>query len=189
MIGETGELQSVLGDPNDCVRVDGSAGPCGTSGGPAPMFVDGEVPSGTVDGSNATFTLAEAPWPSSSLQLFRNGVLQRSPDDYTLSDNTVTFLAASIPKTGDQIQASYRTSEGGSSVSFVDADSPSGTMNGMNADFTLAEIPSPASSLQVYRNGILQRAGVDYTADGMTITFLPGSLPKAGDIIQTFYRK
>ena len=33
VIGATGELESASGDPEDCIRVDGSSGPCGVSGG------------------------------------------------------------------------------------------------------------------------------------------------------------
>src|SRR5262245_26122168 len=38
-----------------------------------PNFVDGESPAGVIDGVNSVFTLANAPNPAASLQLFRNG--------------------------------------------------------------------------------------------------------------------
>src|SRR5690349_16912436 len=64
-----GELEAVSGNLSDCVHVDGSSGPCGSAGGGAPGYVDSEVPTGVVDGSNATFTLAGQPSPSTSLAL------------------------------------------------------------------------------------------------------------------------
>jgi hypothetical protein len=75
-----------------------------------PVFVDQETPGGTIDGVNASFTLANAPSPAASLQLFRNGVLQQAGagGDYTISGVTITFNALSIPQPGDVLQASYR---------------------------------------------------------------------------------
>jgi len=105
-IDATGELAAVSGSPGDCVKVDGTSGPCGS--GSALRFVDLEVPVGTVNGSNATFLLSQAPYPAGSLHLFRNGILQRVVVDYTLSGNAVTFLSVSTPQAGDQLLASYR---------------------------------------------------------------------------------
>lgn len=76
----------------------------------SPMFSDEEVPSGAINGSNTTFTLANAPNPSASLQLFLNGVLQAqgAGEDYTLSGSTITFTVA--PSTGDLLLCWYRFS-------------------------------------------------------------------------------
>lgn len=70
-------------------------------------FSDGEVPSGTINGSNVTFTLANTPNPALSLVLFRNGVLQYPAGiDFTLSSSTITFVTA--PLTGDNLITWYR---------------------------------------------------------------------------------
>ncbi len=71
-------------------------------------FVFNEVPSGTVNGSNATFTLANTP-VAGTLSLYVNGVRQLvgTGNDYTISGNTITFLSGAIPVTGDQILADY----------------------------------------------------------------------------------
>lgn len=65
-----------------------------------------EVPSGTINGSNVTFTLAAAPL-SARLLLFRSGLLMRpgAGNDYTLSGSTITFATA--PETGENILAFY----------------------------------------------------------------------------------
>jgi hypothetical protein len=108
-IGASGALEAVNGNLSDCVRVDGTAGPCGTEGGSVgPGFTDGETPAGLINGSNVTFTLAEAPNPSTSLGLYRNGLLQRAGTDYTLSGNVITFATAATPQVGDQLLAYYR---------------------------------------------------------------------------------
>lgn len=63
-----------------------------------------ETPSGSVNGSNTAFTLAHTP-TSGSLLLFRNGLLQDSGADYTLSGSSVTMTTA--PDTGDILRAWY----------------------------------------------------------------------------------
>lgn len=72
------------------------------------QFYDGDIPTGSIDGVNAAFVLSAAPSPVGSLTLFRNGVLQTAGVDYTLSGATVTFVAASIPQTGDALISWYR---------------------------------------------------------------------------------
>jgi hypothetical protein len=102
-----GALSGLMGTPDQCVRGDGSLGPCGGS----VSFVDLELPAGMVDGTNGTFALSYAPTPSASLLLFRNGLLQKVGVDYTLAGSTLTFLAGSVPQPGDSLQASYRVGQ------------------------------------------------------------------------------
>jgi hypothetical protein len=71
---------------------------------------------------------------------------------------------------------------------FVDAETPGGVPNGTLVTFTLANAPNASTSLHLYRNGLRQRAGVDYTISGSTITFLPVSVPQAGDSLLADYR-
>ncbi len=72
------------------------------------VFVDSVTPGGTVDGVNAAFTLTGAPNPAASLVVFRNGLRQKVGTDYTLAGTIITFLAVSIPQTGDLILVDYR---------------------------------------------------------------------------------
>jgi hypothetical protein len=109
VINQAGQLDAASGNLGDCVRVDGSSGPCGGGGGAAgSSFADAEVPAGTVNGSNAAFTLGSSPSPAGSLELYRNGLLQRQGSDYQISGNAITFFLASVPQTGDLLVASYR---------------------------------------------------------------------------------
>ena len=77
---------------------------------------------------------------------------------------------------------------GANSPSFMDADSLSGIVDGSNVTFTLSGAPSPASSLAVYRNGVLQKAGSDYTLSGSGIQFVGASTPQPGDTLLASYR-
>lgn len=67
-----------------------------------------EVPSGTVNGTNPTFTLAFTPTAGTE-HVYVNGVLmnQGAGNDYTISSATITFLTGAIPQTGDVILVSY----------------------------------------------------------------------------------
>jgi hypothetical protein len=104
-VNGSGALESVAGSIADCVHVDGSAGPCG--GGSA-SFVDGESPVGIVDGANTQFALSAVPDPPASLSAYRNGLLQKAGQDYTLSGQTLTFASAAAPQPGDTLLMFYR---------------------------------------------------------------------------------
>lgn len=99
-----GDLSGLSGSRDQCVRGDGSVGPCGSN----PIFVDLETPNGTMNGSNATFTLSMTPSPVASLLLFRNGLLQKAGVDFTLTGPSLSFQPGSVPQPGDLLQASYR---------------------------------------------------------------------------------
>lgn len=63
------------------------------------------------------------------------------------------------------------TPAAGSSLNFSDSETPSGTINSSNTVFTLANSPSPATSLILHLNGQILTQGVEYTLSGSTITF------------------
>lgn len=75
----------------------------------ASSIIESETPAGTIDGTNVTFTLANAP-VAGTLKLYKNGMRQNAGagNDYTLATNTITFLAGNIPQTGDVLLADYR---------------------------------------------------------------------------------
>ena len=106
-----GELEAVSGNLADCVHVDGTSGPCGGAG--SVSFVDAETPAGLVDGSNVTFTLSGTPSPSSSLALYRNGILQKTGLDFSISGNSLQFVSVATPQPGDTLLATYRVASAG----------------------------------------------------------------------------
>lgn len=76
-----------------------------------PTFVDLEIPSGTVDGSNNVFTLDNAPQPPESLKVVLRGLNLMYGEDYVLSGSTLTFCTeqgAAVPKSGSAFYAYYR---------------------------------------------------------------------------------
>ena len=105
IVNPSGALESAIGADTDCVRVDGSTGPCG---GAASSFVDAEPLAGLVDGSNGNFTVNATADPPGSLQVFRNGLLQTAGTDYTVTGRNLQFAASATPQPGDTLVASYR---------------------------------------------------------------------------------
>jgi hypothetical protein len=154
MINASGGIDAVVGNPSDCVFVDGTSGSCGTGGGGGgAQYSDAEVPGGTVNGSNATFTLANAPNPAASLELFRNGLAQNPSADYTLTGSTVQFLTGAIPQPGDTLLAWYRLPASGSgggggtvAAPVIECSAP-GTSTSSTSFASLGSCAIPASVL------------------------------------------
>lgn len=69
-------------------------------------FIVRETPSGSINGSNTSFGLANTPVAGTE-QVFLNGLLQEpgAGNDYTISGATITYLTA--PETGDRLRVSY----------------------------------------------------------------------------------
>lgn len=62
-------------------------------------------------------------------------------------------------------------------------ETPSGVIDGANDTFTLSVAPSSPADLLLWKNGLLQDQGVDYTLAGTTITFQASSIPPTGSIL------
>lgn len=67
-------------------------------------FIIGETPSGALDGSDTTYTLANTPI-TGSLVVYLNGQRLTLTEDYMLATNVITFGTA--PVSGDIIRADY----------------------------------------------------------------------------------
>lgn len=77
-----------------------------SNGVTASNFVFNETPSGSINGSNVTFTLASTP-VSGTVRLRENGIWLRggSGNDYTISGGTITMTTA--PVSGDWLEVDY----------------------------------------------------------------------------------
>lgn len=78
------------------------------SAGGSGTVVDAETPTGTVDGSNLTFTLAHTPSPATSLVVYVAGIRKIVTTEYTLSGTTLTMDVGSTPNINDSFIVSYR---------------------------------------------------------------------------------
>jgi hypothetical protein len=138
VINQSGQIDGAAGNLGDCVRVDGASGPCGSGsgGGILPLFSDGEIPAGSINGSNTIFTLAFSPSPAASLDLYRNGLLLKLSTDYVLSANSVQFFPNSTPQAGDLLVASYRYANPNNPLGSLTAPQVICSSNGTNTSAT-----------------------------------------------------
>lgn len=67
-------------------------------------YANRETPSGTINGSNVTFTLAHTPISGTEM-VFLNGQCLNPTGDYSISGGTITFVTA--PATGDILRVTY----------------------------------------------------------------------------------
>ena len=72
-------------------------------------------------------------------------------------------------------------------LTFSDAETPGGIVDGTNNTFTLLYTPL-GSSMQLFRNGLYMTPTFDYTLTGSTITFPTGAVPQPGDTLTASYR-
>lgn len=65
------------------------------------------APTGTINGSNTTFTLSPTPTASADVVCYLNGVMQQqgAGNDYTISSATITYLTA--PPTGAKLLCTW----------------------------------------------------------------------------------
>jgi hypothetical protein len=106
-----------------------------------------------------------------------------------LRDIRATLLPGGILTGGGSGGAVVGEISGGGAIpGFGDAEMPAGAINGVNPIFVLSTAPSPAASLALFRNGLLQTAGSDYTLNGPTITFNSWSIPQIDDVLEAYYR-
>jgi hypothetical protein len=93
------------------IKLDGASLTVGANGlkvtTPTPSFADRETPTGSVNSSNTSYSLANTPVVGSE-HVYLNGILQEpgAGNDYTISGATITYLTA--PTTGDRLRVSYR---------------------------------------------------------------------------------
>lgn len=153
------------------------------SGGTGGAYIALEVPAGSVNGSNTTFTLTTSPTLNSEM-VFLNGLVQTPSTDYTVSGSVVTFIAA--PFTGDSVRVTYLGSTSSFAGTYICLEVPSGAINGSNVTFTTAFTPVVNSEM-IFLNGLAQQRTIDYTMSGSTITFT--TAPLTGDTITTTYFK
>jgi hypothetical protein len=74
------------------------------------FWVD-ETPSGTVNGSNTAFTLAQTPFDANdAVTIYVDGIKRDRVTDWTISGSTITFVTA--PALGQSVRANYIMARG-----------------------------------------------------------------------------
>jgi hypothetical protein len=174
IINLAGMIEGATGNPGDCVHVDGSSGACGGGGAVDFLFSDSETPAGMVNGTNTTFTLLYPPSPISSLNLYRNGLLQQLGVDYSLTGNSILFFAGSTPQTGDSLTADYRFADPNNPLTSFTSPQVLCSSNGTSTSFTsptqLGSCTLPGGLLQT---GDRIEVRFQYSHTGTTTGFTP----------------
>ncbi len=97
-------------------------------------------------------------------------------------------LQTAVGQAGDCVMVDGTTGGcGGNAPTFVDAETPGGTLDGVNSTFTLGNIPS-GTSLMLFRNGVYMTAGPDYTLAAATLQFTSNNIPQPLDTLTASYR-
>ncbi len=99
----------------------------GIGGDTSGSFIDAETPAGLINGSNQVYTLAGTPLPSTSLALYLNGVYLSAGVDFTITGNTIAFIAGVTPQSSDVLRAFYRTGAIGGGAHSLLSDTHSDT--------------------------------------------------------------
>ncbi len=157
VVDNNGNLETAVGDPGECVFVDGTTGAC-----TPPTYSDAETPGGTVDGVNNVLSLANTPL-GLSLMLFRNGLYLTPNFDYTLSGSTITFVPGAIPQPGDTLTASYRVDTSASS----DVNSFNTGGSGTTLHTTAAQVICSATGTATGATAWTNLGGCDIPAAGL----------------------
>lgn len=149
--------------------VSGSGG--GGGGGGTPYQ---EVPSGTINGVNTTFTVSTTPNSAAAFSLYQDGLILIQGVDYTLAGTTITMATA--PLFGQTLYAVYTVLSGGGGgvvTAIADTDSIDLTLSSgtLTADFIY--------SVQGTRNApiaITAGGGIPFTGTGyLNTVFVEGS--------------
>lgn len=129
-----------------------------------------EIPAGSINSLNKSFTLAQTPFSSTSLLLFKNGVFQyqdASSGDYSVANNQITMTLA--PNTNDELVATYWL--GNNLVySYIQEHHVSVAVTNT---FALTNPLTLTNGAAVWLNGLLRYPGTnsDYTASPSAIMF------------------
>jgi hypothetical protein len=106
-----------------------------------------------------------------------------------IQTSDVSGLVAQLSQINSSIANLQATVQSLASVTtFVDFETPVGTVDGVNATFVLNAAPSPPASLILHKNGMTLSPGADYSLSGKTIIFLQAAVPQSGDLITAAYR-
>lgn len=165
-------------DPTNGLKVKGTI--VTSQQNPVGFGVWDEDVAGVINGSNTAFNVAQT-FVAGTLQVIQNGLWRRGGgNEYSELANTI-FTMNIAPATGDVLRVTYSKASDGSTVY---NETPSGSINGSNVTFTLANAYI-AGSLQVSLNGVTRDKGGDYSE---SIGFNMVTAPATGDVLIAAYQ-
>jgi hypothetical protein len=150
----------------------------------------------SVTGTNGDDTNAQAPIPESDVINLPSDLSARPIKGPAFAPGAVALVDAQgyiDSVTGSANDCVYVNGTSGPCGSmqpaFMDGDLPLGIVDGSNNSFNLTAVPNPPASLALYRNGVLQQLGSDYTlVSNNVVQFASVSVPQPGDTLLANYR-
>lgn len=136
------------------------------TGGLITELVLNEAPAGPINGSNSAFTIADTPADPTAVMLWLNGQLLTPGSDFTVSGNNITFLCAA-PRTDDILLSMY-TKVVAVKQFAMNEPVTFPIVSGITK-IRVANVPYPATSLMIFRNGQLLTQDFDYTLTGRDV--------------------
>ena len=155
----------------------------------SPVTTSGTL-TGTLANQSANIVFAGPSTGSATAPTFRSLVTADLPTT-SVTPGTYTNATVTFDATGRATSASNGSGGGLTASNFVYSETPSGTINGSNVTFTLANTPT-SGTVRLYENGQRLTQGAlpaDYTISGNTITFNTGLAPTSGSVLQSDYMK
>ena len=146
-----------------------AAGDGSGSGGLLTDLVLNETPTGAIDGSNTSFTIANTPSDPNTVMLWLNGQLLTRGSDFAVSGTNITFLCD--PPLIDDVLLSMYTKVV-TVKQFAMNEAVTFPIDAGVTKIRVAHTPTPASALMLFRNGQLLTQDLDYTLSGKDATAL-----------------
>lgn len=159
----------------------------GSGGSSVPPLFTQEVPTGTVDGINDTFSLSLTPKTTDSLLVLVDSIMIPETE-WSLLGTTLTFNAGSIPQVGQSVDVFYIADSTNSVVGMQ--ETPSGTVDGVNDTFLLSANPPYKAAVLVFVDGLLL-SGNEWSLvqsfSSSSIVFDSGSIPQVAQSVYVMY--
>lgn len=137
-----------------------------SSGGLLTELVLNETPTGLIDGVNTLFVLNNTPTAPGTVMLWLNGQLMTPTSDFAVSGKNITFLCA--PPTADDVLIAMYTKVVTVKQFAMNEPVTFPVVSGVTK-IRIANVPNPASSLMLFRNGQLLTQDFDYTLSGRDV--------------------
>ncbi len=128
-----------------------------------------EIPAGSINSVNTTYSISFGPFSNSAFLLFKNGLYQSQgsslTSDYNINGNIITFN--SPPLTGDELVCTYAQ---GGTVPYTYVQGTQ-VLSSVTTVINLSSVMSNTASPAVFLNGLQRSANTDFTASAATINF------------------
>lgn len=169
----------------DLVEFSSGAGGGGGSGtgGLLTELVLNETPAGAIDGNNTAFTIANTPSDPSTVMLWLNGQLLTQGSDFSVSGKNVTFLSSS-PRADDVLLSMYTKVV--AVKQFAMNEAVTFPVVGGVTKIRVSNMPNPATSLMLFRNGQLLTQNLDYTIAGRDVESLGWNVDPTETYLATY---